>query len=262
MTITLNESNLPSRNVPYKVKEFSMEWFKPKQLTLLSKAVHLSSTEPVIEAMGQVITGLDVRELTVGDFFYLLTLQRLNCFKDRPLNAEWQCQAAVFRRADANEVYTPDDIDELVDVWREASEEERESLEDPDEIHLEGDVCGTVNYIPIEIGDFRMVMLRDIEMPEGIDFPRVKTLTSFLKMQKDAEHALISEACQYIKAGDSLEDKLQLLLDGEDMEFFGQLNDATLQFVHGISREIHKKCEGCGHDHVIAYTVDASSFFM
>lgn len=260
--ITLNETNLPSRTVPYKVKEFNMTWFKPKQLTLLSKAVHLSSVEPVIQAMSQVITGIEVEELTVGDFFYLLTLQRLNCFKDRPLNAEWQCQAAVFVRTDSNETYSPHDIDRLVEAWREATPEQRKDMEDPDTIHLEGDVCGTVNYIPITVEDFRTIKLKDIELPEGVDYPRVKTLPSFLKMQKDPEYALIAEACQYVKDGDSLEEKLQSLLESEDMDFFGKLNDATLQFVHGISREVSKKCEGCGHTHPIMYTVDASSFFM
>lgn len=260
--ITLNAENLPSRTVPYKVKEFNMEWFKPRQLMLLSKAVHLSSIEPVIEAMSQVVSGIDLNDVTVGDFFYMLTLQRLNCFKDRPLNAEWQCGAAVFLRMDGNERYSPADIDELVQRYTDASEEDRLTMENPDDISLEADVCGYANYVPVTLDDFRTIKLGEEVMDEDIDFPRVRTLASYLTMQKDADKAMIADACQYVKAGDSLEQKLQILLDSDDMDFFGRLNDASAKFVHGISREIYKTCADCRHTHPILYTVDANSFFM
>ncbi len=259
----LNESNLPSKTKPYRVKEFEMVTFRPKQLSLMSKAVQLSSMEPVIEAMSQVLTGIDAKELTVGDFFYLLTIQRLTCFKRRPLYAEWNCSGAVFYAIGSHERYTPLEVHELATSWELADEEQRKTMEDPDEVSLEGALCGHANYEELGESDFRTIFLKaEQEMDADMDYPRVKHLEEFLQLQQDPELGLIIEACQYIKEGETLQDKVNLLMDGEDMDFYDRLNVATTQYVHGVSREVLKPCTSCGSRHSIIYTVDAQSFFL
>lgn len=258
----LNESNLPSRLIPYRVKEFDMAIFKPAQLTLLSKAVQLNSITPVIEALSQTLDGIDVNDLTIGDFFYLLTVQRLTCFKRRPLTAEWICSGAIFHTIGSHETYTPLQVNELVTQWEEADEEARKTMTDPNTVSLEGAVCSHNNYEDLNVNDFRTIFLKDVTMMDDIDYPRVRHLQEFIELQSDPELGSIIEACQYIAGPGTLREKIDLLLAGEDMDLFDRLNEVSVAAIHGVSREITKACAACGSRHAINYTVDAQSFFL
>lgn len=258
--ITLTSANLPSRMVPYRVKEFDMKWFTPKQIPMLSKAVHLDDMAPVVDALGSVLTGLDVMDLTTYDFFYLLTLQRLHCFKRRPLYAEWTCGGAIFQAIGGPETYTPAEVDALVQQWRKATLEERKLLEDPEDIILEGDLCNHTNYEELKEEDFQIIRLReDFVLPEGMDFPRVVTLAEYCRIRTDVEFGDVADVAQWVKSDESLNDRIQKMVEG-DMTFFEDLCNTASLGAHGIAREVMKACSKCSHRHAIHYVVSAQSF--
>lgn len=258
-----NSTNLPSRMIPYKVKELEVDLFKPRQITLMSKAVMLDSMEPAIEAMGQVIKEFDINQLTVGDFFYLMAWQRLNCFKRKPVHAEWTCPGAVFKAAGSFEVYSPRDIDELVTRWDNASEEERKSLTDPESIALEGDVCSHTNYAQVTLEDFTVIFLdEDVQLDPDLDFPRVATLSDFITMQRDPDVGMIADSVQWIKHRGDMRMRLNKLLDCEDTELMEKASEACQNIQHGISRTISKPCAKCGHKHTLTFVVDPKAFFL
>ena len=258
-----NSENLPSRTLPYRVKEFELELFKPRQLALLSKSVMLDSLEPALEATSQVLKGIDVEELTVGDFFYLLTYQRFHCFKRRPVTAEWTCPGVVFHAIGSHETYSPGDIDRIVNDWENADEQQRAELQDPETISLEGDVCGHVNYGTVAFEDFNVLYLpEDLKLDSRLDYPRCNTLVEFIEMQRDPDVGMLADACQWIKEGRTLKNRLDFLLESDDTELMEIASEACRDIKHGIVRTLGKRCSRCNHKHTLTFTVDPKAFFL
>lgn len=258
-----NSENLPSRTLPYNVKEFEMELFRPRQLALLSKSVMLDSLQPTLEAFDQVLQGISIDQLTVGDFFYLLTYQRFHCFKRRPVTAEWACPGVVFNSLSGPEVYTPHDIDQLVAAWENATDEERLTLPDPNRIDIEGDVCGHINSVPVAFSDFETIYLDEKEVLDPrLDYPRTTTLVEFVEMQRDPDVGMLADACQWIKHTGSLRERLNLLLESDDTELMELASEACRDVRHGIVRSLWKTCTKCSHQHSLTFTVDPKAFFL
>lgn len=258
-----DSTNLPSRLIPYKVKELEVDLFKPRQLALLSKSVMLDSMEPAIEAMGQVIKEFDVMQLTVGDFFFLMAWQRLNCFKRKPIHAEWTCPGVIFEAAGSFEQYSPADIDALVVAWEAADEETRKSLIDPNEITLEGGICNHTNYNPITMEDFTLIFLpEDTKLDPDLDFPRCATLSDFITMQRDPDVGMLADSVQWIKHRGNMQMRLKTLLDCEDTDLMEKATQACTEIHHGIARNLVKSCDKCKHNHVLTFVVDPKAFFL
>lgn len=258
-----DSTNIPSKTLPYPVKQIEVVPFKPKQLALMSKAVMLDDFGPAIEAMGQSMTNLDVNQLTAGDFFYLLTWQRLNSLKRNPVMAKWECPGTIFADRSTGVRYTPREVKVLVANWEAADEETRKTMLDPAAVMLDGYVCSHGNYQPLVMEDFRILFLEeDIVLDTRLDYPRCDTLAQFVNLQRDPDYGMLAESGQWLRSRKPLLLRVQEMVDAEDTDLLEAACEANRDYQHGILRTISKPCEVCGHNHEMTMTVSPKSFFL
>lgn len=258
-----DSTNLPSRTLPYPIKQIDVTTFKPKQLALMSKSVMLDDFAPAIEAVGQSISNLDINDLTVGDFFFLLTWQRINSLKRNPVMARWECPGTLFSDRATGVRYTPREVQVLVDNWEGADEATREGLIDPAKVMLDGYVCGHANYEPVTMEDFRILYLEeDALLDPRLDFPRCKTLAQYVTLQRDPDYGMLAESGQWVRSKKPLLQRIQEMVEQEDTDLLEAAGEANRDYPHGILRTISKPCAVCGHNHEMTMTVDPKSFFL
>jgi len=80
---------LPSNGVFYN-PQVSVGIFSLEDLWLVAEAHETQSITPLIAAMANVVSGCDVRELTVDDFYYLMHIVRLRSYPRTPWTFSWR----------------------------------------------------------------------------------------------------------------------------------------------------------------------------
>lgn len=258
---TFDASKLPSRTLPYSFKEITMSPFRMPQIMLASRAVSTESMAPMIEALDKVID-VDVRELTDGDFFYLLAYQRIVNYTS-PLVARWTCDGIVFRENDGlSRTFTQQQMASLVAEYEQADEEARADLQDPNKLIVTADTCGHANLENIVFEDLKIAQLpEDLVLPLGIDFPRVSTLVDAIEMRKDVDMRNIVNAARWVAEGSTLAEKLEVLESQTDLALFERALQAQTTIAHGAARIISKLCTACGEssDHLL--DISPETFF-
>lgn len=252
---------LPSRTVPYQVKQINVNPFRPKQLGLLSKAVFLESMDPAIDAM-QEVCDFDVRLMTPGDFYYLLAWQRFNSLK-REVSANWECEGTAFRRVDTGEVYRNDRIVRITEGWNAAEgTPEQAQLENPNEIEFNAEYCGSYNIKPITFEDFTTVFLPETKLDPRLDYPRVMHMVEYDTLVVDPVYSRIAGPARWVAAGRTLKEKIDILFAQETMDLFEAAAQANATIMHGISRTLRKNCDKCGSSHTFQTSIEPASFFV
>lgn len=256
-----DHTNLPSLGIPYAVKSIEASPFRPLHLAMLSEAIFLDNKAPLIEAVGMAID-FDVRKLTEGDFYYILTWLRF-ASRDLPIFADWQCTGVVFRRADSDTVYTMETIDAMVTQWEAALGTEAQTLlENPHEIDFYEEDCDHENKQTVAFEDFQIQRMSEDAIDPRLDYPRVDQLVDYLDLGKDVRNKKIIGPVQYIKAGATLREKLNGALEATDMELFDLASRAHFKYAHGVVQRVYKKCERCGVEHPFDVMIDEHSFFI
>lgn len=257
-----DNTNIPSRMLPYPVKQIEVVPFRPAQMQMLSKSVMLNDMQPAIDALGQVMTNLDINELTAGDFFYLLAWQRFNALK-RPVMANWVCNGAMFADRQDGTRYSTRDIRTLVHNWEDADDTTRQELRDPNDVVLDGYTCSHQNYQQLAFSEFEHVYLpEDTVLDERLDHPRCDTLAEFTKLQRDPDYGMLAEAGRWLKGKGTLLHRIQKLVASEDTELLEAAMEAARDIQHGTRKIVMKKCEHCGHAHAMSFTMDPQAFFL
>lgn len=255
-----DSSNLASRAIPYVEKQFELELFKPKQLSLLSKAIAFESMEPVIEAMQQVCSA-DVQMLTPADFFQLLTWQRFHALK-RPAFSEWVCEGLLFARRDNNQLLNNAQIELMVENYNAAKGlPEQAHLENPDDVMLDAKPCKANNKEPLRYSDFALQYLDSTKLDSRLDYPRVKHMVEYDQLAKDAVYSKIAGPARWVRDGNNLAAKIDILFNQPDMELFELACDADVTLRHGILRNVYKPCPVCGIVHEFMVSIEPASFF-
>lgn len=258
----IGKDEIPSRMYPYQQDVIKMTKFGVKQLMLISRAVYLNSIEPVIEALDQV-TDIDAYTLTDGDFFYLLTLQRVAAYENNPLVASWYCDATVYKTEDGK-TYTKDDLRKLVEDYDLA--EDKTDLVNPDSVIITEHKCSHLNTLPISTKDLSVVYLeKPITNNAGIttvevDYPRINTLAQSHIDLTIPEKAMLVNAARLIKKTDDDTDQFDILekLDPATVQALMDLSNNTK---HGLSTIVTKSCSKCGHAANHRLEVNAQLFF-
>lgn len=255
-------SNLPSRTLPYPVKNFTLDTFRPKQLSLMSKSVMLDDLQPAIEAVGQRLTNIDVLDLTVGDFFYIFTWLRIQSLPRNPVTALWDCVGTMFREQKGERSFTEEQIVLLTENWNNADAAAKQELDDPSKLLLDGYVCGHANYQKLEFEDFELIMLdEDQKLDPRLDYPRVRTLAEYVRLQNDPDYGMMANAVQWIRGPQTLAERIEMIFEQENMELFELASEASRDIEHGIRQTVVKHCEVCNTPHAMRFVVDARSFF-
>jgi hypothetical protein len=258
-----DHTNLPSRTRPYPVKAIEMRLFRPKELGLMGKAVAFDDMQPAIDAIGNCLSNLDVNQLTVGDFYYLLTYQRIHSLRRNPAMARWECEGAMFRGRENGVAYTPKSIKIMVDNWEAADAETRKNMVDPESVQLDGYRCSHGNYQETTMEDFSLIYLEDdVVLDPRLDFPRCDTLAEYIKLLRDPDYSALADAGRWIKGSGPLIKRLIDLVQGEDNDLFEAACEAERDIQHGIRRTVLKACSHCDHKQSLIFVIDPKAFLL
>lgn len=256
-----DHTNLPSLCKPYPVDSFDFKPFGPKQISLMSKSLMLGSLVPQIEAVSSCLTGLDIRQLTIGDYFYLLTWQRVNCFKTNTPNLLWDCSNSVFYTE--NSVLSPSELTAMVDAYEQASDSEKEDLTNPDDIATEVGECTYGNLSKLTMDSFSITQLDDdLVLDPRLDYPRCKDLAEWAELREDPDYGTIADAALWVKGNKPLADRIRDIMDNDDMDLMEQACAANRDIAFGINRYVTLPCDRCGQTQTHSVVIDSRSFLL
>lgn len=255
-----DSSNLPSRMLPYPVKEINVQPFRPRHLLKVSEAVMQQSLAPLIEAVSQVMD-FDAYQLTDGDFYYVLTWLRFHS-RNIPATAAWDCTGTIYERQDTGERVAYETIEQMIEQWDLAKgTEAQQHMVDPNTIQFAPFECGQHNNQPVTFADFECRYLdEDFVMPPEFDYPRVRHMVEYLEMLDDPTVARLAYPLRHIRKGNTLRERLDYVFDNDDMDTFDRAAAIAKQTEHGILQHIYKQCSACNVAHPFSMVVDASSF--
>lgn len=252
---------LPSRGIPYAVKEINVAPFRPVHMSFISEAIYARNNAPLIEAVGQVMD-FDVKQLTDGDFYYILAWLRFNS-RDLPIYSDWECGGVYFTRADDDKEYTIADIDQMVEQWELAEGTEAQAeMEDPRTINFIENDCHHHNKVEVKFEDFSIKYMSEAPLDPRLDYPRVVHMVEYVGLREENRYKKLIGPVRYIKEGQTLHAKLTATLEADSMELFDMAARANFEYEHGILQRVYKSCERCGIDHAFDVAIDAHSFFM
>lgn len=238
-----------------------MDMFKFKQLSKLSSAMTNKHLGQMVSALGDVVKNIDVNELTQGDFYYLLAYQRI-CAYSKPIYCHWKCRGDMYKDIDTNAMYTPHQIESLVKEYESADADVKATLPNPDAIKIETLVCDHSNSLPIVLDDLQIVFLEDIVLDERLDVPRANTLADANVLKNDPELGQIVPAAMWIKEGNTLADKIEVLKSQNDLKLFELALLASTTIHHGVRNRVDKKCTVCNTLSTHIFEITPSIFFL
>jgi hypothetical protein len=247
---------LPSRAIPYSFKEIEMDMFGVKQIMLLSKASALNSIKPAIDALNDVIS-VEANELTDGDFFYLLTLQRLRY--TRPLFTQWVCEVPLYYEKESV-FHTSEGLRALVEAYEVA--ENKDELQDPDKIQVVVGPCGTLNKHELCEADLQIQYMDETKLPEGLDYPRIESFADSIVEYNEPDMQYLSQAVRWLKTDSrSYLAKKNLFLKQDNLNLIEQAMFYKNTSVHGVRRTIVCRCTKCRTASTHTLEIGPESFF-
>ena len=256
-----DETMLPSEMRVYNVKTIEMDMFKFKQLKHISSSIASRHLGHMVKALGEVLTNIDVNTITQGDFYYLLAYQRCHAYS-KPVFCRWTCRNKVYRSVSDGKEYTTEQVTELVRHYNEATDEEKLKLENPSDIQLETISCDTHNSLPMSFSDIQVVKLGSVKLADGLDIPRANTVADSVILRQDPELGSIVPAALWVKEGNTLADKIEVLRNQKDLTLFENALEASTTIVHGIKNVVRKECTQCGSGSNHIFEVTPSLFFL
>jgi hypothetical protein len=261
MQHTFTSNDIPSWLYPYSFNSLTIKNFGMKQLALVSKCLVTKDIDYMVQAIGQTIDQ-PIQDLTIGDFFFLMAWQRVNSYPTSPILAEWTCEGTLYKVPDM-EPMSWDALQALANAWDQSSEEKRQHLLDPANLLVEEIECGNECSEPVALSDFPLIKLPTTkpELDPRLDYPRVGILKTLLEALSDPETALLASAVQWIKAGNTIQDKIGILSDEPDLTLFDLAAQANAEYTHGISEIFVKTCPKCYTGHNMLLKIEPSLFF-
>lgn len=241
-----NIGKLPSGHIPYADKNpLYIRPFDLADYRLVSKAAALDALYHLVRAVDNCIS-MDVNDLTVGDFYYVLLWLRANSSPARPYAFEWNCEQVLFRDRVTNEPLRYDQ------KWPNTAEELHEKFI--------GGVCGKENLSLVTPKVVSVAELEaGLELPEGFDFPRVRTMEERDAALKDPEMQFLAAGISWI-AGDTWAEKVEKATADPSLVFKG--NDLEDAVKHGFIEQVTFRCMQCRVEHTIDAKLTPLNFFQ
>lgn len=222
-------------------------------MSLLSQAVTTNNPDNFVEAIKSVIN-IPLQQLTIGDFYYIVTYLRCTSFSKTPLALEWNCDGYW---------YTMNDSDTVI-----KAPQARQYIETKDSSggRLTPHVCNTQNREEFSFDDILVVSLPD----EGVEFddaiyamPTATLAAEYVRLSTDPKVAQLLPAVQWIKEGRTLLQKLEWLKEqGErDLDLLDEASLLDQKYKHGPSNLLIGECTKCGTKVKQKFQLTAQSFF-
>ena len=242
--------NLPSNFFPYDYKQLYIRPFTVNELKLVSKAAVMKELSHLIRAIDLVITE-DASNLTIGDFYYILMWLRIHSMPKTPYVVEWHCHESVLTNVNDGTIILNDHN------FKVPENEEDYEVKD----------CSTHNSEVIHMTDVEIITLEDdfAGLPQDgaleFDYPRARHLQEIQEALLDPELNLLVGPAQWIKEGDTIEDKINILATQSDLQVFDDAAALNESVVYGISETATLTCRACSKKTAHTLMLDALSFF-
>lgn len=259
--MTIFSSELPSSMLPYNVKSLNVANFGMPQIKQMSKAIALDSIVPVIEALSEVVD-MDGSLLTDGDFSFLIMHQRINVYATSKLVIPWTCENVLMReQTGLRRRFDRQQIIDLVQTYNAASEVERVNIQNPEKLLVVSEICNTENSEVLSMDDLVIHKLTTEPLDPRLDYPRLATYAEGLLRKRDPKLRNLVDAARWVKEGDTLSEKFEVLESQETLELLQLAMKAKITHEHGVSKYVPKKCSSCGLEHVGEVEAGADLFF-
>jgi hypothetical protein len=224
-----------------------------EQMALLSQAVSTNNPDNFVEAVKSVIN-IPLQQLTVGDFYYIVTYLRCNSFARTPLALEWTCEGYWYTLNDSDTILT--------------APQAREYIENKDSSggRLTPHVCNTQNREEFSFDDIIIVSLPEggLEFDDNLyAIPTANLVAEYTRLSADPKMTQLLPAVQWIKEGRTLLQKLEWLkTQGErDLDILDGAAQLDQKYKHGPSNLLIGKCTKCGTQVKQKFQLTAQSFF-
>lgn len=249
---------LPSHFHPYDWKKLYARPFERAELQLLSRAIATGELANVLRAVDIVISE-DVLDLTTYDFYYVMLWLRSVSMPKAPYTVSWDCNTLVLTNPENNEFIFGDRSN-----IPESEEEQRK--------YTEFRPCGFSNTSVVHHTKVELICLPDpddagkegyvpfVPLPEGWDFPRVRTMVEEEEYAADPDFVMILKSLRWMK-GNTFKEKLDRF-DSMGLDVIQQAKEIIEGYEHGYAEEMSFLCGRCRTKHERTVQVDALSFFQ
>lgn len=241
--------DLPSGSFVYDWRELYIRPFDVIELPLLSLGAHAryNGVTHLLRAV-DIVINQNVRELTDGDFEFILGWLRKFSFPATPLVVSYHCDNPIFTLP-SGAVY----FDE---------ENPKPDYKKQRELKLKATKCDTRNNEIVHNVRMQIDALDDDwtnDDPE-LDLPRMATYSDYYEhIQSNPEYRLIGMVARHLKAGNTYREKLALIeQDGSPQERIRALDlyERAYAFMerskHGIYETMTLRCRSC--ENKVPYT--------
>jgi len=229
--------DLPTGYTPYDFKEMYVREFSLAELKLVYVGMH-SRTKPVhhlIRAV-QMCCSVDVKQLTDGDFEFVMAWLRMHSYPKAPLQVNWSCRHENFVYKDDRTFYRGAPL-----TYAERAVK-----------GIVPEVCNTNNVEIVHKYKTKVESLDDDNLyikDEDIDFPRVVTLPDFHEhILEFPEDRHMAECARWVKKGSTFKAKFIYLNSRKDNDLYERILDARKEYHHGIIEVMHLRCRVCDHE--------------
>lgn len=243
---------LPSNgNVDYSFDSISVRAFELGDLTPLFTAITQSNMHNLIKSL-QHCVDVDLMELTEGDLLYVMGWIRMFSYPKSSVIVTWKCNHQVIENSISHIEFDPRfenySDDKLSDTGHKRT------------------YCLRKNTVPLTQVSIKQYKLpEEIPLPDFLTLPRVKSLVEFDEYYSDdSELSTIAGYARWMKAGDSLEDKIKQLRKHTRRHGVSVISDITSyreRFFHGIKDVMRLDCCRCDHKSTVERVPDIIKFF-
>jgi hypothetical protein len=223
---------LPSQCKGYSWDQLYIRPFKTSEFLLVSKAATLNDMNHMIRAIDLVITQ-EAKELTIGDFYYVMMWLRIHSLPKTPIVMDWHCEEKVLRHKETGEL-----------IYNDKTFQNPENIEDYELID-----CDTQTTESIHMTNLEIMSLDDdpeVQLPAGFDFPRAKHIEGIAKSLANPELTMLMSSLQWA-AGETIQDRIDSILN-DDESGIDRLDTATAlneKFTHGLRETVTLCCRNC-----------------
>lgn len=216
--------DLPTEGRVYPAKTIEVRAFTVEEVKRLQPILKRNDVSKMLTLLNECVRGIDVRDLTTGDLWYLLAYLRVNTFQHTPLLRAWVCPKKACRATNTMEVVLPEL--KIVPLPPEFVE--------PAYLHL--DVCDK---------DVPLRLRRAGSAVKAEEY--LATLHNRAPTEDEVVEVELAMTIATTPDFPDLTSKIDFLrtLDPED---YLLLQDFQSAYSHGIPNQIPGKCKECGHE--------------
>lgn len=246
---------LPSLRIPYRNSEGEPSFddiyvrkFGFNELQLISMAATTGDMRHMIRAVNNSIS-VDVYQLTIADFYYLIMWLKLNNYPKTQNVVTWKCVQPIHKHKETEYPLFMDDAT----VW-------------PEMHVIEADyklsVCDTSNTSLISFSDLTITHPDDdIVLPEGMDYPRVAVLADLQEALLDNGLTFLAPAIQWV-AGSTWSEKLAKVKADDTNELLESGFALNKLVSYGVSERVQLSCSHCRAKYIETLSLDPANFFQ